>query len=85
MIKPLVELAVETGMRQGELLRLQWSDIDWVSRTLAIPETKNGESRTVPLTASAQRFLEQLQSPLSAVGLDDFEATRGELFGHQAT
>jgi|SRR5688572_12333598 len=41
VIKPLVEFAVETGMRQGELLRLSWSDIDWVSRTLVIPETKN--------------------------------------------
>ncbi|RPI33834.1 MAG: site-specific integrase [Chloroflexota bacterium] len=32
----LYHLAVKTGMRQGELLGLQWSDLDWTSRTLRV-------------------------------------------------
>jgi integrase len=59
-IKPLVELALETAMRRGELLKLTWSNIDLIQRTALLPLTKNGESRTVPLSTKAVRVLEQL-------------------------
>ena len=35
-IGPLVFLAVKTGMRQGELFALQWSDIDWQQRQIHV-------------------------------------------------
>jgi len=28
LLKPLIILALETGMRRGELLGLQWADVD---------------------------------------------------------
>ena len=55
-------LAAATAMRQGELLRLKWSDVNWVARTLVIPETKNGERRTIPVSTVALCLLQQLQS-----------------------
>jgi integrase len=72
LMKPLVELAMATGMRRGELLRARWSDIDREKRTLHIPETKNGHPRTIPLSSEALRIIDSLPQgsdrlfPLSA-------------------
>ena len=60
-IMPLITLAVETAMRQGELLRIGWQDVSLTSRTLRIPVAKNGYARTIPLSSSALQCLHQLQ------------------------
>jgi integrase len=52
-----IKLAVETGMRRGELLRMTWGDIDWSEPSLRIPLTKNGEARTIPLSSVAVSVL----------------------------
>ena len=52
---PMVQLAIETAMRQGELLRLRWEHIDLNRRTAHLPDTKNGESRTVPLSSTSKK------------------------------
>ena len=44
----LVQVAVDTGMRRGELLRLKWEDCD--SDHIRVWETKNGKPRSVPMT-----------------------------------
>jgi len=51
----MVQLALETAMRQGELRRLRWQHIDLNRRTAHLPDTKNGEARTVPLSTTAAR------------------------------
>ncbi|GAB6068873.1 hypothetical protein JCM13664_21940 [Methylothermus subterraneus] len=58
--RPLVELAIETAMRQGELLSLQWENIDLKRRIAYLPETKNGEARAVPLSSRAVAILQSL-------------------------
>jgi integrase len=63
-IEPCVRLAIETAMRRAEILRMQWSDINWENQTLHIPETKNGHPRTIPLTEDAVRLLELLPHSL---------------------
>ncbi len=40
-------------MRQGELLKLRWEHIDLKRRTAFLPDTKNGDSRLVPLSGTA--------------------------------
>ena len=57
---PIVQLALETAMRQGELVSLRWEHIDLNRRTAHLPETKNGESRDVPLSSTAIRVLRSL-------------------------
>lgn len=57
---PLVLFALETGMRRGELLSLQWENVDLVRRTAFIPDTKNGIPRTIPLTKAAAAILAEL-------------------------
>jgi len=61
-IVPTVKLAIETGMRRGELLGLCWSAIDISRGTAHLEHTKNGHARTVPLTPGALVVLETLQS-----------------------
>ncbi len=53
----VIEFAIETGMRRSEIVAMQWEDVCWDTGTLHIPVTKNGHSRTIPLTASAIALL----------------------------
>ena len=59
-LKYLITLAIETGMRQGEILAIRWEDVDLKNRRILLRHTKNGDSRQVPLTARAKETLEQL-------------------------
>lgn len=59
-MKPLVEFALETAMRRGEMLGLKWKNIDFEKRIAFLELTKNGESRTVPLSSKAIQVLRQL-------------------------
>jgi len=52
-LRPSILIAIETGMRRGELLNIQWQDLDLEASTLNIPITKNGHSRCIPLTPKA--------------------------------
>jgi integrase len=57
---PIVKLALETAMRQSELVGMHWRHIDLKRRTIFLPQTKNGDSRTVPLSADAVAVLTAL-------------------------
>ncbi|MBX3003295.1 MAG: site-specific integrase [Anaerolineales bacterium] len=70
----LLQMAVTTGMRQGELLGLRWADVDWASATVRVrrqlqripyqgliftePKSRNG-IRTVQLGSLTLRALMQ--------------------------
>jgi integrase len=45
----LVVMAITTGARRGELLRLTYGDLDLASGTAYLRTTKNGEPRVLPL------------------------------------
>ena len=61
LLLPLVLLALETAMRQSELLSLRWEHIELDRGTAHLPDTKNGESRTIPLTPKAVVVLKDLR------------------------
>ena len=63
--KSLVILAIETAMRRGELLSLEWENINLDSRIAYLPTTKNGESRTVPLSTRAIEILNNIPVHIS--------------------
>lgn len=60
LLKPLIILAIETGMRRGELLSMRWKDVDLDRRVVHLPLTKNGDSRDVPLSMRATTTLHAL-------------------------
>jgi integrase len=58
--KPLVEFALETAMRRGELMSLMWADVNFEKSIAFLPLTKNGDSRYVPLSIKAIKILKIL-------------------------
>lgn len=63
---PIVCIARETCMRQGEILAMKWEDIDWKRKFVFLHDTKNGEARAVPLSPRAIETLKNL--PRSITG-----------------
>jgi len=56
--------SLHTGAWRGELLRLRWKDVDFRAGTIAFRDTKNGDSRAVPLTATLRETLHKLTRPI---------------------
>lgn len=59
-ILPLTKFALETAMRRGEILEMRWEDVNLAKQIAFIRLTKNGESRTVPLSSAAVEILESI-------------------------
>ena len=57
MLGWIVRIALCTGMRSGEISSLRRNQIDLAKRTVTLTETKNGSTRTVPLSHSAALVL----------------------------
>ncbi len=60
-IKPLVTVALHTGMRQGELLALRWDDVDFYTGTLRVREAKSGEGRSVVMNSVVRAALQTVR------------------------
>lgn len=59
-VKPAIVLALETAMRRGELLALEWQYVDLAKCVAYLPLTKNGDARTVPMSKKAVEALSAL-------------------------
>jgi integrase len=57
-----IVVSLGTGMRQGELLRLEWKDVDFDRKRVRILETKNDQPRAVHLPAIAIEALKALKA-----------------------
>jgi len=55
----IVVLALSTGCRKGELLRLKWQDIDFERKQFVLHITKNGERRVIPLQGHAYELMQK--------------------------
>jgi site-specific recombinase XerD len=49
-LKEIVVFALNTGMRSGEILSLEWRGVDFNRKTITIFQSKNNEPRTIPMT-----------------------------------
>ena len=47
---PAASFAIETAMRQGEILGLTWAGVDVQKGIAKLVDTKNGDARDVPLS-----------------------------------
>jgi len=56
-IRPMVVIALNTGMRKGEILGLKWQDIDFKQGIIYLYNTKNGERREIPINEMAKTAL----------------------------
>ncbi|MFL9855090.1 site-specific integrase [Paraburkholderia madseniana] len=83
LLPAIIWLAVETAMRRGEIVAMQWEHVDLRRRVAHLPATKNGSARDVPLSSRAVALLQSLKD-----AVDHFkeksdegeEATTGRVF-----
>jgi integrase len=54
----LMKMALFTGMRRGELFRLQWQDVDFDRGFIHIRGPKGGQDQKIPLNQAARDLLE---------------------------
>jgi integrase len=54
----LMKMALLTGMRRGELFRLQWEDIDFERGFIHIRDPKGGQDQKIPLNGKARELLQ---------------------------
>ncbi len=88
--RTMVLLAIKTGLRQGEILALRWTDVDLVAGHLVVRQSvtrgivttpKNGRSRKIPLAPSvltALRSHRHLRGKLVFCAADGRMLTKNE-------
>lgn len=86
-LKPLVLLSLNTGARQGELLRLQWDDIDFDRKSLALVMRGKRKSYTrhIPLNKEAYDTLVAWRDMQAEIGKLVFPSKNGERFDNIQT
>ena len=56
-LRPIVQLAIQTGMRRGELLSLKWANVDFARGVIRVTKTKTNKDRDVPLNSESRQIL----------------------------
>ena len=69
-LRPIVALAVSTGMRRSEILPLRFLDVDLQHSRLLLPQTKNGDGRIVYLNQMAQTAIRSVPFSLETKATD---------------
>ena len=71
MLRWIVRIALETGMRSSEITSLRRNQVDTQRRIVRLLETKNTSPRTVPLTVTAAALFEEvLRHPVRPIDTD---------------
>jgi integrase len=60
-LKPIVIVAVHTGMRKGEVLSLRWEQIDFEKGIITLVDTKNDQRRYVPMDETVKSTLMSME------------------------
>ncbi|MDH4212179.1 MAG: site-specific integrase [candidate division WOR-3 bacterium] len=63
-LKPIVIMALNTGMRKGEILNLTWGDINLKTRMITIKNSKNNTSRIIPINDATYKIFISLGQQL---------------------
>lgn len=60
-LRPIVILALNTGMRRGEILNLEWWQVDFSNNRLVVTKTKSGKPRHLPMNQIVRETLSELK------------------------
>ena len=58
-LKLFVIIALHTGMRKNEILRLRWQDIDFENELIQLSDSKSGERADIIMNSTVKRYLEE--------------------------
>lgn len=62
VIRPVVAIAMNTGMRLSELLNLTWADLDFIRNLIRVKDSKNNQQRFIPMNAFVFTLLSSLSN-----------------------
>jgi integrase len=90
---PLLLCAMRTGMRQGELIALEWGDIDWIGNFIEVRRSvwrgitgtpKSGKRRRVDMNDRLKAVLQQHHTRMKAEALKAGVAVPAQVFTSEA-
>lgn len=76
---PIIDFAIHTGMRRGELLQITWDMVHLEKKFITLPPeiTKTNKSRNVPLQPKAIKILQEMPRSINGkifpIGVKNFE------------
>ena len=56
-VRPVLIVALHTGMRRNEILSLKWKDVDFAREYILIEDSKSGKSRKIPMNVAVLEAL----------------------------
>jgi len=59
-LKPIIIMALHTGMRRGEILNLKWNCVNFTQKFITILNSKSGKSRQIPISTKLLNELKKL-------------------------
>src|SRR6185436_1423268 len=57
-LRPIIVMALHSGMRRGEICGLQWFDLNFDRGLIHVRNTKNGKDRIIPMNRTVRQLLE---------------------------
>lgn len=75
---PLLLTAILTGMREGELLGLMWTDIDWNAKQICVRRTLQGGRFYEPKTRTSKRRIDMTPELVSVLKKWKLRCPKGE-------
>ena len=66
-LKPIVIVALHTGMRRGEILGLKWKQVDLNHGFILLDTTKNGERKEIPIDDTLQEMFNEMPHSIESI------------------
>ena len=60
-LRPILKVAIYTGMRRGEILGLKWDQVDFLRSQIRVERTKSGRTRFIPINSELMDTLKELK------------------------
>ena len=67
IVRDYILISLLTGARKSNVLAMRWNEINFEMQEWRIPETKNGDSHTVPLSEQAIEILERRRTATNSL------------------
>jgi integrase len=58
-IRPVLVIGFHTGMRLGEIVGLEWANVNWMDRILRLEDSKNNDAREIPFNGPLEAALRE--------------------------
>lgn len=66
-LKPIVIVALNTGMRRSEIFGLKWEQVDLKHGFILLDVTKNGERREIPINTTLEYLFKEMSHSVESV------------------